>query len=115
MMESIAMKPYVTHSEDGAINYEWIDDKFRFGICIDVKPEESSWFFISKDGSIREYGLLPDEMIKQLTPKNAIYYNVPGRCPKCKSQGELKKGRGEHGNIFCSNCGYFPIAESEVL
>lgn len=65
------MKAYVFRPENGgSLEFEWIDKEYRFGISVDlVKPEESSWYFVSVEhprGDVRECGKLTDEMLKLL-------------------------------------------------
>jgi hypothetical protein len=42
------IKPHITECEDGSIVIEWIKKDKRFGIAIEHKPEQSSWFYASK-------------------------------------------------------------------
>ena len=57
------MKPYVRQVEDGSILFEWISKNHRFCISIEPNIVESSWFFVSKDGTM-ESGYLPSELIQ---------------------------------------------------
>lgn len=59
------MKAYVIHCDDGSILYEWVGNHRRFGIAIELKPEDSGWYFIDKDGTI-EGGELPKELLDLL-------------------------------------------------
>ena len=62
------MKPYYTKLEDGSAIVEWVSPDVRFGINIELNPEESGWFFVTKDFSKNESGLLPPELQRLLTP-----------------------------------------------
>lgn len=57
------MKPFITHSEDGDIIFEWIAKDRRFGIAIDHVIQKSSWFYVNKDGTM-ESGELPSELLE---------------------------------------------------
>jgi len=56
------MKPHVSYPDDDSILIEWIGDGVRFAISLEENLEESSWYFVSKDG-IAECGLLPEELL----------------------------------------------------
>jgi len=58
------MKPYVAHSEEGDIVFEWIAKDRRFGIAINnTCLTDSSWFYVNKDGTM-ECGELPTELLQ---------------------------------------------------
>ena len=48
------MKPYYTKLEDGSAIVEWVSPDVRFGINIELNPEESGWFYVTKDFSKNE-------------------------------------------------------------
>ena len=39
---------HITSGEDGSVMVEFVNDYARFGICIENKPEESSWYYTDK-------------------------------------------------------------------
>ena len=56
------MKPHIIKCKDESILIEWIDKNQRFGISLEKDRKESSWYFVSKDGTT-EGGELPEELL----------------------------------------------------
>ena len=51
------MNPSIVRCEDGSILIEWINDRSRFGISVELLPEETGWYFVAEDGMTQ--GTLP--------------------------------------------------------
>ena len=63
------MKPYYTKLDDGSAILEFVSPDVRFGIGIELNHEESGWFYVTKDMSKNESGLLPPEFQSLLTKR----------------------------------------------
>lgn len=57
------MKFHKIDCDDGSILFEWIHENHRFAISIEEDITESSWYFVSKDGTI-EGEVLPEELLE---------------------------------------------------
>lgn len=68
------MKPSVYHDKDGSTLIEWISKDFRFGISIEPNPQESSWWFVTKDYG--DCGKLTEEMRKYIREPLSLYVNI---------------------------------------
>lgn len=91
------MKPYYTKLEDGSAILEFISPDVRFGINIELNSDESGWFYVTKDFSKNESGLLPPEFQRLLTSRaldfayctcKVFIPSVESTLPICRSCGK---------------------------
>lgn len=57
------MKPHIHISSDGALDFEWIYKKMRFGISFEKDITESGWYCVCPEQDISESGELPKELL----------------------------------------------------
>lgn len=77
------MKAYYTKSDDGSAILEIISQDFRFGLGVELDPNESGWWYVEKDMSKCASGLLPPEFQRLLTPR------TPDRLWLARGEGVL--------------------------
>ena len=88
------MKPIIYHDNDGSTSIEWISKDFRFGISIEPNPQESSWWFVTKDYG--DCGKLTEEMQKYIREPHSLFVNVSGttsQYPMGSTTLTVSKGR----------------------
>jgi hypothetical protein len=51
---------HIARPDDGSILVEWINPRWRFGVSLEPAVCGSSWFFVSKAGSLLGGYLLPE-------------------------------------------------------
>jgi hypothetical protein len=58
------MTLHIARPDDGSTLIEWIAPRWRFGVCLECKISQSSWYFVAKDGTQRSGYLLQEEELK---------------------------------------------------
>ena len=71
------MKPHMIRSDDDALLIEWIGTEERFGISLEKVLDESSWYYVRKDGHgvvISECGELSCDILNAIAGHIAVYH-----------------------------------------